>query len=206
MRTTHNICFRLLTLIFSCVFFEMLGQTITKEYRYIERGPSDDIQFVFKGPDSLRLHSFQLSSGKTMERLGFIQSDTFMMTSLRFKKRITLRKLNEDSLTLLSIRKRNKYDLDVHGRHYDWVRVKSGQWKYLSNGKPVLEARVDRAEGYHNMTVSSLDPNLGDNAVLEIASAHVAVGKIGKKSNAWMVVALVAVTGILLRPVIQNNF
>jgi hypothetical protein len=195
-----------LTTLLILTAFTAWAQTITKEYRYVERGPSDDIQFVFKGPDSLRLHSFQLSSGKTMGRLAFIKSDTFMMTSLRFKKRITLRKLSEDSLTLLSTRKRTKYDLDVQGRHYDWVRVKSGQWKYLNNGKPVLEARVDRAEGYHNMTVSILDPNLRDNGVLEVASAHVAVGKIGKKSNAWVVVALVAVTGLLLRPVIQNNF
>lgn len=197
---------KIFSLLFVLTVSTALAQTVTKEYRYVERGPSDDIQFVFKGPDSLRLHSFQLSSGKTMERLGFIQADTFMMTSLRFKKRITLRKLSEDSLTLLSIRKRNKYDLDVHGRHYDWVRIKSNRWKYLSNGKPVLEARVDRAEGYHTMSVSLFDPNLSDNTVLEIASAHIAVGRIGKKSNAWMIVALAAVTGILLRPVIQNNF
>jgi hypothetical protein len=197
---------KVLIALFMFTAFRASTQGINKKYQYRERGPSDDIQFVFKGPDSLRLHSFQMSSGKTMERLGFIKSDTFMMTSLRFKKRITLRKLSEDSLTLLSIRKRTKYDLDVQGRHYDWVRVKSSQWKYLSNGKVVLETRVDRAEGYHNMTVSLLDPDLSDNTVLELASAHVAVGKIGKKSNAWMIVALAAVTGILLRPVIQNNF
>jgi hypothetical protein len=195
-----------LTTVFVLMAFMAWSQAITKEYQYVERGPSDDIRFVFKRQDSLVLHSFQMSSGRTMDRHVLVNTDSFRMTSLRFKKRIELRKVGEDSIAFLSIRKRTKYDFDVFGTHYDYQRVKSGQWKYLKNSKPVLEGKVDRAEGYHTLTLTFLDPTLKDNMMLELASAHVAVGKIGKKSNAWVAVALVAVTGILLRPVIQNNF
>jgi hypothetical protein len=182
---------KILTTLLILTAFTGWGQTITKEYQYSERGPSDDIQFVFKGRDSIILHSFQMSSGKTMDRHVLFNTDSFRMTSLRFKKRIEFQKWGEDSIAFLSVRKRTKYDLDVFGTRYDYQRVKSGQWKYLKNGKPVLEAKVDRAEGYHNMTISILDPALKDNPMLQLASAHV---------------ALVAVTGLLLRPVIQNNF
>jgi hypothetical protein len=182
------------------------GQAINKEYQYSERGPSDDIQFVFSGKDSLVVGSFQMTSAKTMTRNVIFMADSFQMTSQRFKKRIMIGKPDGSNLAIMSVRKRNRYDLDVKGVRYDWVRVKASEWQYQQGGKTVMEGWVSKSEVFHHFNVTVLNPELEDNVVLEMASAHIAVSRIGKKSNAWIIVAAVAVAGLLVRPVIQSNF
>src|SRR5688572_6797295 len=85
------------------------GQAINKEYQYSERGPSDDIQFVFSGKDSLVVGSFLMTSGKTMTRSILFKADSFQMTSQRFKKRIAIGKPDGSNLAIMSVRKRNRY-------------------------------------------------------------------------------------------------